>query len=66
MYCPNLSVSGLKITFISACVQFTGGGLDDRDIGVRVPVSSRYFSLLHIVETFSGVHETSYPGGSFP
>jgi hypothetical protein len=44
----------------------TGYGLDDRRIGVRVPVFSRN-SLLH-VETGSGVHPTSYPmgtGGSF-
>jgi hypothetical protein len=46
----------------------TGCGLDDREVGVRIPVGSR-FSLLHVVETGSEVHPTSYPmgtGGSFP
>jgi hypothetical protein len=45
----------------------TGYGLDDREVGVRIPVGLR-FSLLH-VETGSGAHPTSYPigtGGSFP
>jgi hypothetical protein len=43
-------------------------GLDDRGVGVRVPVGSE-FSLLHIVQTDSGVHPTFYPmgtRGSFP
>jgi hypothetical protein len=35
-------------------------GLDDRGIGVRVPVGLRIF-LLHVVQTGSGVHLTSYP-----
>jgi hypothetical protein len=39
-------------------------GLDDRGIGVRVPVRSE-FSLLHIVQTFSGVHPMG-TRGSFP
>jgi hypothetical protein len=46
----------------------TGYGLDDRGVGVRVPVGSEY-SLLHIVQTGSGAHPASYPmgtGGSFP
>jgi hypothetical protein len=46
----------------------TGYGLDDKGDRVRVPVGSRN-SLLHIVETGSGVHTTSYPvgtGGLFP
>jgi hypothetical protein len=41
----------------------TGYGLDDRGVGVRVPVGSRIFS------TGPGAHPTSYPmstGGSFP
>jgi hypothetical protein len=45
-----------------------GYGLDDRGVRVRVPVGSRIFSL-HVVQTGSGVHLTSYPmgtGGSFP
>jgi hypothetical protein len=46
----------------------SGYGLDDRWIGVRVPVASS-FSLLHVVQIGSGAHPTSYPmgtGGSFP
>jgi hypothetical protein len=42
--------------------------LDDRGIGVRVPVGQE-FSLLHVVQTDSGVHPASYPmgtGSSFP
>jgi hypothetical protein len=42
--------------------------LDDRGVGVRVPVGQE-FSLLHVVQTGSEVHPTSYPmgtGGSFP
>jgi hypothetical protein len=45
----------------------TGYGLDDQWVGVRVPVGKRIFSL-HVVQTGSGVHPTSYPkvtGGSF-
>jgi hypothetical protein len=46
----------------------TGYGLDDRGVGVQVPVEQK-FSLLHVVQTGSGVHPISYPigtGGSFP
>jgi hypothetical protein len=46
----------------------TGYGLDDGGVGVRVPEGSR-FSFLHVVQTGSGVHPTSYPmgtQGSFP
>jgi hypothetical protein len=32
--------------------------------GVRVPVGSKTFSLLHIVQTGSGVHPTSYTMGT--
>jgi hypothetical protein len=41
----------------------TGYGLDDREVGVRVPVGSRIFSSAR-----SGAHPASYPmgtGGSF-
>jgi hypothetical protein len=37
-------------------------GLDDRGVGVRVPASQE-FSLLHVVQTGSGVHPTSYSMG---
>jgi hypothetical protein len=46
----------------------TGYGLDDQGAGVQVPVGSRIF-ILHVVQSGSGVHPTSYPmgiGGSFP
>jgi hypothetical protein len=46
----------------------TGHGLDDQGIGVRVTVGSRIFTS-PIVQTGSGVHQTSYTrgtGGSFP
>jgi hypothetical protein len=46
----------------------TGYGLDDRGVGVRVPVGEE-FSLLHVVQTGSGAHPACYPmgtGGSFP
>jgi hypothetical protein len=42
--------------------------LDDRGVGVRVPVGSE-FSLLHIVQNCFGAHSASYPvgtRGSFP
>jgi hypothetical protein len=35
----------------------TGYGLEDRGVGVPVPVESRNF-LLHVVQTGSGVHPT--------
>jgi hypothetical protein len=42
----------------------TGYGLDDQGgAGVRVPVGEK-FSLLHIVQTGSGVHPTSYKMGT--
>jgi hypothetical protein len=40
----------------------TSYGLDDREVGVRVPVGSR--SFLHVVQTGSGVHTTSYQIGA--
>jgi hypothetical protein len=46
----------------------TGYGLDDRGVGVRVPIGSRIFTF-HIVRTGSGVHPTSYlvgTGAFFP
>jgi hypothetical protein len=41
----------------------TGYGLDDRGIGVRVPVWERFF-LLHVVQTGSEAHPASYPMGT--
>jgi hypothetical protein len=47
----------------------TGYELDDQEVGVRVPVGTRIFIFLHVVQTGSGVHPTTYPMGtvgSFP
>jgi hypothetical protein len=44
----------------------TGCGLDDKRLGVRIPVVSR---ILLVVQTGSEIHPASYPtatGGSFP
>jgi hypothetical protein len=41
----------------------TNYGLDDRMIGVRIPVGDRNFSLHHSVRTGSGIHSASYPVG---
>jgi hypothetical protein len=39
----------------------TGYGLGDRGVGVPIPVKSR---ILHVLETGSGVHPTSYLMGT--
>jgi hypothetical protein len=52
----------------SAVSRGTGYGLDDRGVGVLVPVGPRIFTS-PIVQTGSGVHSTSYTmgtGGSLP
>jgi hypothetical protein len=41
----------------------TGHGLDDRGVGVRVPVEVR-FSQLHIVQTGCGAHPASSTMGT--
>jgi hypothetical protein len=41
----------------------TGYGLDYQGVGVRVPVGQE-FLLLHVVQTGSRVHPTSYPMGT--
>jgi hypothetical protein len=41
----------------------TGYGLDDRGVGVRIPVGQE-FSLLHVVQTVSGTHPASYAMGT--
>jgi hypothetical protein len=46
----------------------TGYELEDRGVGVRVPVEQE-FSFLHVLQTGSGVHPASYVmdnGCSFP
>jgi hypothetical protein len=40
----------------------TGYGIDDRLVGVRVPVGSRIF--FYVVQTVSGAHPASYPMGT--
>jgi hypothetical protein len=37
----------------------TGYGLDDRGVGIRIPVGQE-FSFLHVVQTGSGVYPASY------
>jgi hypothetical protein len=47
----------------------TGYGLDDQGVGSSSPGRVKQFPLLHIVQTGSGVHPTSYKmdtEGSFP
>jgi hypothetical protein len=47
----------------------TGYGLDDQGGGSSSPGRVKKFSLLHVVQTGSGVHPTSYKmgtGSSFP
>jgi hypothetical protein len=41
----------------------TGYGLEDGEVGVRVPVGQESL-LLHVVQTGSGVHPTSYTMGT--
>jgi hypothetical protein len=41
----------------------TGYELAGREVGVRVPVGSR-FCPLHVVQTGSGTHPASYPMGT--
>jgi hypothetical protein len=56
------------VTAFQGAVIATGYELEDRNVGVRLPVGSR-FSLLHVVQTGSGAHPASYPrgtGGLFP
>jgi hypothetical protein len=48
---------------VSAVGIATRYGLDDRGVGIRVPVGSK-FSLLHIVQIGSGTHAASYPMGT--
>jgi hypothetical protein len=56
---------------VAQSIQRLATGLDDRVIGVRGLIGSRIFSfsILHVVQTVSEAHPTSYPigtGGSFP
>jgi hypothetical protein len=53
-----------NVSWDSAVSIATGCGLDDRGVGVRVPVGSE-FSLLHIAQTSSGAHPASYPMGTW-
>jgi hypothetical protein len=47
----------------SSVVTATGYEMDDREIGVRVPVGSRNF-FLNVVHTGSGTHTASYTMGT--
>jgi hypothetical protein len=60
--CPSPTI---QVNHGSAVNIATGYGLDDRGVGVRVPVESP----LSIIQTISGAHTGSYPMGarrSFP
>jgi hypothetical protein len=59
--CIYLFSSALPTLF--AIGTATGYGLDDRGVGVRVPVGPRIFSSPR-VQTGSGAHPTSYPTGT--
>jgi hypothetical protein len=65
LYTLQLYRRGFIITMSwdSAVGIATAYGLDDRGVGVRVPVGSE-FSLLHIVQTDSGAYPASHPMGT--
>jgi hypothetical protein len=47
----------------------TGYGLNDRGVGVRVPLGARIFLFFRVIQIGSWAHPASYPtgtGGSFP
>jgi len=50
-----------EVQFVGTATEY---GLDDRMIGVRIPVGAGNFSLRHHVETGSGAHPASYPMGT--
>jgi hypothetical protein len=65
---PTMAYTAYTMSRGGAVGTVTAYGLDDRGVGVRVPVGSK-FSLLHTVQTGSGVHPASYSMGngvSFP
>jgi hypothetical protein len=65
---PNFLFLSLVISRDSVVGIATGNGLDDRGVGVRVPVGSRIFSSPRRPDRLLGP-PTSYPmgtGGSFP
>jgi hypothetical protein len=65
IYCTLCIHNGSRDSVVGIA---TGYGLDGRGVGVRVPVRSRIF-LLHVVQTDSEIHPTSYllgTGGAFP
>jgi hypothetical protein len=41
----------------------TGSELEERGVGVRVPIGSKIY-LLHVAQTGCGVHLTFYPKGT--
>jgi hypothetical protein len=56
------TIYSIRLDFVIGIA--TGYGLDDRRIGVRVPRWGQEFSLLHVVQTGSVVHPTSYSMGT--
>jgi len=60
-----LPASWLFAFFLGTSVSTaTGYGLDDQIIGVRYPVGTVIFSLLHRVQIVSGAHPGSYLMGT--
>jgi hypothetical protein len=60
-WCQLLHLYALCTIFFDNAVSIaTGYRLADRGVGVRVPVEAS----LHVVQTGSGVHPTSYPMGT--
>jgi hypothetical protein len=68
MLALRLFLINLYILSLGSTVDIaTAYGLDDRGVGVRVPVGSEF--SLHIVQTGSGAHPASNPmgtGSTFP
>jgi hypothetical protein len=60
--CMLLSKQLSSVSRDSSVGVATSYGLHDQEVGVRVQVGSRI--LLHVVQTDSGFHTTSYPMGT--
>jgi hypothetical protein len=63
-FLPLICYEGSVTVGIPQSVWQIGYGLGDRAGGIRFPVGTRYFSLLHNVQAGSGLHPASYPMGT--
>jgi hypothetical protein len=63
MLLHNLNYEALYFAKRRAVGLATGYGLDDEEVGVRVPVGARIFTL-HVDQTDSGAHSAYYPMGT--